>query len=292
VRRIEYYFKETFQGLKRNGLLAFAAVSTAFIALFLLGMALLVRREVDLLIEATYADVEISVFLQDKISPTQQQHLDGLIRNMPEVGVVDYESKAEAYQRAREVIFRNEPEVIRNVSPDAFPASFRVKLEDPKQFRVVDARLQGQAGIDQIVDHRDLLQRLFSVTAVFRVGMFAVAVIMLVSAAALIGNTVRMAVFARRKEIGIMRLVGATNWHIRVPFLIEGIIEGLLGAAAAIVALFIMKVWFFDDIREKVRFLPWLGTQDVIAAVPYLLIAGVVVASVASLMAMRRFLEV
>ena len=292
MRRIEYYFKETFQGLKRNGLLAFAAVSTAFIALFLLGMALLVRREVDLLIEATYADVEISVFLQDKISPTQQQHLDGLIRNMPEVATVDYESKAEAYQRAREVIFRNEPEVIRNVSPDAFPSSFRVKLEDPKQFRVVDARLQGQAGIDQIVDHRDLLQRLFSVTAVFRVGMFAVAVIMLVSAAALIGNTVRMAVFARRKEIGIMRLVGATNWHIRVPFLIEGIIEGLLGAAAAIVALFIMKVWFFDDIREKVRFLPWLGTQDVVAAVPYLLIAGVVVAAVASLMAMRRFLEV
>ncbi|HEX2090160.1 MAG TPA: permease-like cell division protein FtsX [Actinomycetota bacterium] len=292
MRRIEYYFKETFQGLKRNGLLAFAAVSTAFIALFLLGMALLVRREVDLLIEATYADVEISVFLQDKISPTQQQHLDGLIRRMPEVASVDYESKAEAYQRAKEVIFRNEPEVIRNVSPDAFPASFRVKLEDPKQFRVVDARLQGQPGIDQIVDHRDLLERLFSVTAVFRVGMFAVAVIMLVSAAALIGNTVRMAVFARRKEIGIMRLVGATNWHIRVPFLIEGIIEGLLGAAAAIVGLFIMKVWFFDDIREKVRFLPWLGTQDVVAAIPYLLIAGVLVAAVASLLAMRRFLEV
>ena len=292
MRRIEYYFKETFQGLKRNGLLAFAAVSTAFIALFLLGMALLVRREVDLLIEATYADVEISVFLQDKIMPSHQQHLNELLRKMPEVATVDYETKAEAYQRAKEVIFRNEPEVIRNVSPDAFPASFRVKLQDPKQFRVVDARLRGQPGIDQIVDHRDLLQRLFSVTAVFRVGMFAVAVIMLVSAAALIGNTVRMAVFARRKEIGIMRLVGATNWHIRVPFLIEGIIEGLLGAAAAIVGLFIMKVWFFDDIREKVRFLPWLGTQDVVATVPYLLIAGVVVAAVASLMAMRRFLEV
>jgi cell division transport system permease protein len=211
---------------------------------------------------------------------------------MPEVGTVQFESKAAAYERARTIIFRNEPEVIRNVSPDAFPASFRVKLKDPKTFRVVDARLQGQPGIDKIVDHRELLTRLFSVTAVFRVGMFAVAVIMLVSAAALIGNTVRMAVFARRKEIGIMRLVGATNWHIRVPFLIEGIIEGLLGAAAAIVALFIMKVWFFDDIRAKVKFLPWLGTQDVLSAVPYLLIAGVVVAALASLMAMRRFLEV
>ncbi len=292
MRRIEYYFKETFQGLRRNGLLAFAAVSTAFIALFLLGMALLVRREVDLLIQATEADVEISVFLQDKIAPTHQEHLQTLLRQMPEVANLDYESKAEAFDRAQKIILRNEPEVIRNVSRDAFPASFRIKLLDPKQFRVVDARLQGQPGIDKIVDHRELLTRLFSVTAVFRVGMFAVAVIMLVSAAALIGNTVRMAVFARRKEIGIMRLVGATNWHIRVPFLIEGIIEGLLGAAAAIVALFIMKVWFFDDIREKVRFLPWLGTQDVLSAVPYLLIAGVVVAAVASLLAMRRFLEV
>ncbi|HEX8098600.1 MAG TPA: permease-like cell division protein FtsX [Actinomycetota bacterium] len=292
MRRIEYYFKETFQGLRRNGLIAFAAVSTAFIALFLLGMALLVRREVDLLIQATESDVEISVFLQDNISPSHQQHLDQLLRGMPEVGTVQFESKAAAYERARTIIFRNEPEVIRNVSPDAFPASFRVKLKDPKTFRVVDARLQGQPGIDKIVDHRELLTRLFSVTAVFRVGMFAVAVIMLVSAAALIGNTVRMAVFARRKEIGIMRLVGATNWHIRVPFLIEGIIEGLLGAAAAIVALFIMKVWFFDDIRAKVKFLPWLGTQDVLSAVPYLLIAGVVVAALASLMAMRRFLEV
>jgi cell division transport system permease protein len=292
VRRIEYYFKETFQGLRRNGLLAFAAVSTGFIALFLLGMALLAQREVNLLIDATYQDVEVSIFLQDKISPEQQRHLDSLLRGMPEVASVEYESKAEAYQRAKDVIFRNEPEVIRNVSPDAFPASFRVKLDDPQQFRVVNARLQGQTGIDQIVDHSLLLDRLFSVTAVFRWGMFAVAVIMLVSAAALIGNTVRMAVFARRKEIGIMRLVGATNWHIRVPFLIEGIIEGLLGAAAAILALFIMKVWFFDDVREKVQFLPWLGTQDVVATIPALLIAGVLVAAVASLLAMRRFLEV
>jgi cell division transport system permease protein len=89
-----------------------------------------------------------------------------------------------------------------------------------------------------------------------------------------------------------MRLVGATNWHIRTPFLIEGVIEGLLGAGAAILALFIMKVWFFDDIRQKVRFLPWLGTADVIATIPALLIAGVIVASLASLFAMRRFLEV
>jgi cell division transport system permease protein len=292
VHRIDYYFKETFQGLRRNGLVAFAAVSTAFIALFLLGFALLARRQANLLIQYANADVEVSVFLQDNINQEVQTHIGRLLDDMPEVAKVEYESKEAAYQRATKVIFKDQPEVIRNISPDALPASFRVKLDDPQQFKVVAARLGGQPGIDSIVDHSQYLIRLNAVTAVFRVGVLAVAIVMLVAAAALIGNTVRMAVFARRKEIGIMRLVGATNWHIRTPFLIEGIIEGLLGGAAAILALFILKVSFFDDIRQKLQFLPWVGTADVIATVPWLLVAGVIVASAASLFAMRRFLEV
>jgi cell division transport system permease protein len=292
VRRIDYYFKETFQGLKRNGLVAFAAVSTAFIALFLLGFALLAWRQARLLIQYANADVEVSVFLNDNINPEVQTHIGQLLTGMPEVAKVDFESKEQAYQRAKNVIFKNEPEVIRNISPDALPASFRVKLKDPRQFSVVAARLGGQPGIDSIVDHSQYLTRLNAVTAVFRWGVLGVAVVMLIAAAALIGNTVRMAVFARRKEIGIMRLVGATNWHIRFPFLIEGVIEGLLGGGVAILALFILKVSFFDDIRQKVQFLPWVGTADVMATIPWLLIAGVIVASAASLFAMRRFLEV
>src|SRR5207237_3155982 len=128
---------------------------------------------------------------------------------------------------------------------------------------------------DKVADQRNILKRLFAVTKVFRVGVTAVAIVMLVSAGALIGNTVRMAVFARRKEIGIMRLVGATNWFIRLPFIIEGVIEGLLGAGAAILALFIMKVAFVDPLRGKVGFLPLIGTPDVIATVPWLIFWGV-----------------
>jgi cell division transport system permease protein len=292
VRRIDYYFKETFQGLKRNGLVAFAAVSTAFIALFLLGFALLAWRQARLLIQYANADVEVSVFLNDNINPEVRTHVNQLLAGMPEVAKVDFESKEEAFIRAKNVIFKNEPEVIRNISPDALPASFRVKLKDPRQFNVVAARLGGQPGIDSIVDHSQYLTRLNAVTAVFRWGVLGVAVVMLIAAAALIGNTVRMAVFARRKEIGIMRLVGATNWHIRTPFLIEGVIEGILGGTVAILALFILKVSFFDDIRRKVQFLPWVGTADVMATIPWLLVAGVIVASAASLFAMRRFLEV
>src|SRR6266545_518845 len=245
--RVDYYFKETMQGLKRNGLVAFAAVSTAFIALFLVGGALLVQREVGLLIARTEANVEVSVFLRDDISPTQQANLGNVLNQMPEVASVHYESKQEAYRRFQE-IFKNQKALVENVSPDSLPASFRVKLKDPQKFDVVATRLTGQSGIDKVVD--------------------------------------------RRKEIGIMRLVGATNWHIRLPFLIEGIIEGLLGAGAAILGLFIMKVAFIDPLRGKVGFLPLVGTPDVIFTVPWLLGLGVLVAAVASIFAMRQFLEV
>lgn len=289
--RPAYFFNETLQGLRRNGLVAFAAVSTAFIALFLVGGALLVSREVNLLIDFTTRDVEVSVFLQKQVSPSQQAHIGDLLAHMPEVGSVHFESQQEAYERFKR-IFANQEALVQNITPDALPASFRVKLKDPQQFAVVAQRLVGQPGIDKIVDQRQILKRLFAVIRVFRIGVLAIALVMLVSAAALIGNTVRLAVFNRRKEIGIMRLVGATNWHIRLPFLIEGVIEGLLGASAAVMGLFIMKVAFIDSLRGKVGFLPLVGTPDVLFAVQWVLPLGAAVAAVASLFAMRRFLEV
>jgi cell division transport system permease protein len=286
-----YFFKETLNGLGRHRLLVFAAVSTSFIALFLLGMALLVRSQAGLLIDYAQADVQVSIFLKDTISPTQQARLNDLLTKLPDVKSVHYESKQEAYQRFL-TIFRNEKELVQNVTPDAIPASFRVDLNDPERFKVVSATLAPEAGIDKIVDHREFLDKLFAVTAVFRVGVLAIALVMLVASAALIGNTVRMAVFARRKEIGIMRLVGATNWFIRLPFLIEGVVEGLLGAGVAILGLFIMKVAFLDSLRQKIKFLPWVGSAQVISTIPILLIAGVIVAVVAGVFAMTRYLEV
>ena len=291
ARRVDYFFKETFQGLKRNGLVAFAAVSTAFIALFLLGGALLASREVSLLIEFTTRDVEVSVYLLDTISEAQEDNLQRLLQEMPQVQSVQYESKADAYRRFQE-IFKEQEDLTANVTPDALPASFRVKLVDPEQFGVVAARLNGQPGIDTIRDQRAILDRLFAVIRVFRVGIIGVAIVMLVSAAALIGNTVRMAVFARRKEIGIMRLVGATSWFIRIPFLIEGVVEGLLGAGSAVLALFIMKLAFIDPLRNQLGFLPLVRTEDVMFTVPWLLGISVVVSVGASLFATRRFLEV
>lgn len=292
-RRFGYFFRETLTALRRNALVTFAAISTVFISLFLLGGSLLVQKQVSLMAGDWASRVEVSVFLREDVSTDEVTALGDKIAAMPEVDAVEFESKEDAYKRFIE-LFKDSPEIVENVTADALPESFRVKLNDPEQFSIIAARLQGEPAVDEVKDERAVLNKLLAVTGILRTGAMAVAAIMLISAAGLIGNTVRMAVFARRREIQIMKLVGATNWFIRVPFLIEGTVQGLLGAAMAVLGLFVMKVLFIDPLRSQslFGFIPWFGTSHVLFTVPILLATGVLIAAVASLLAMRRFLEV
>ncbi|HEX2025576.1 MAG TPA: permease-like cell division protein FtsX [Actinomycetota bacterium] len=292
MRRFGYFFRETATALRRNALVTFAAISTVFISLFLLGGALLVERQVRLMTGEWAQKVEVSVFLRDDASKEEIDALAAKITDIPEVEQVFFENREEAYQNFQE-LFRDNQALVQNVDASAMPQSFRVKLGDPADFPVIRARLAGDPAIDEIRDEQALLKKLLAVTSVLRTGVIAVAAIMLISAAGLIGNTVRMAVFARRKEIAIMKLVGATNWFIRVPFLIEGMVEGLIGGVAAVLAIFSMKFLFIDPLRGRIAFVPsWIDTGEILFTVPILLITGVLIAAVASLLAMRRFLEV
>ena len=289
--RFEYMFRETTSGLRRNGLVAFAAISTTFIALLLFGLALLISRQVSLMIEATTGNVEVAVYLTDPVNPDTVNSLTDTLTELPVVADVQFESKEDACARFRE-LFANQPALVNNVDCDALPASLRVKLEDPEQYAQVEAVLKGQPGIDRIVDQSAFLDRLFTLTRLFRVGVLLISFVMLVSAAILIANTVRMGLFARRKEIGIMKLVGATNWRIRLPFLVEGLFESLIGAVAAVLVLFGLKVAFVNPLYDTVQFVPWVSNADVIAVIPWLLIAAAVVSLLAGLVGMRRFLDV
>jgi cell division transport system permease protein len=291
-RRFGYFFRETGTALRRNPLVTFAAISTVFISLFLLGGSLLVERQVRLMTGDWAQKVEVSVYLKEGVSEEEKTALHQKIQDIPQVEEVFYESQQAAWARFQE-LFRDQDELLASSSPEAMPESYRIKLKNPEDFPVISARLAGEPAIEEIRDERELLNKLLAVTGVLRTGVMAVAVIMLLSAAGLIGNTVRMAVFARRKEISIMKLVGATNWFIRIPFLIEGMIEGLLGGVVAILGIFAMKFLFIDPLRGQVGFVPsWIDTSEILFTVPILLGAGVLIAAVASLLAMRRFLEV
>jgi cell division transport system permease protein len=292
VHRFGYFFRETATALRRNALVTFAAISTVFISLFLLGGALLVERQVRLMTGEWAQKVEVSVFLRDDASTDEVEAVGARIAEIPEVQDVFFENREEAYRNFQE-LFRDNIALVENVDASAMPQSYRIKLVNPADFPVIRARLAGDPAVDEIRDEQALLKKLLAVTSVLRTGVIAVAAIMLISAAGLIGNTVRMAVFARRKEIAIMKLVGATNWFIRVPFLIEGMVEGLIGGVAAVLAIFAMKFLFIDPLRGRVAFVPsWIDTGEILFTVPILLLTGVLIAAVASLLAMRRFLEV
>jgi cell division transport system permease protein len=291
-RRFGYFFRETGTALRRNPLVTFAAISTVFISLFLLGGSLLVERQVRLMTGDWAQKVEVSVYLKEGVSRDEIRTLGEKIAAIPEVEQHFFESQQQAWVRFQE-IFRDQDELIASSSPEAMPESFRVKLRNPADFPVISARLAGEPVVEEVRDERALLNKLLAVTGVLRTGVMAVAIIMLLSAMGLIGNTVRMAVFARRKEISIMKLVGATNWFIRIPFLIEGVVEGLIGGVVAVLAIFAMKFLFIDPLRGQVGFVPsWIDTPEILFTVPILLGAGILIAAVASLLAMRRFLEV
>jgi cell division transport system permease protein len=302
VRRVEYYFRETASGIRRNGTIAFGAVMTAFIALFLFGLALLIRREVDLVIENITGNVQIAVYLDDTIKYETMDAMRQKLESLPAVDTVVYENQQAACDRAK-ALFAGRPEIIENVSCDTFPTSLRVNLNDTSQFEQVTAALGCQQtegsklectepGVLEMWDYRSFLDRLNSIATFLSVGLFALAIIMLVSAVVLVANTLRMGMFARRKEISIMRLVGATNWRIRVPFLIEGGAEALFGAGLAIVFLFLGKVFLVDQLASQLLWLPLVRNSDVLSVLPFVLVAAIGVAAVAGTVGMRRYLDV
>jgi cell division transport system permease protein len=304
VRRIEFYFRETAAGIRRNGTVAFGAVSTAFIALFLFGLALLIRKEIALVIEQITGNVQVAVYVDDTAAahPETITHLTSMLQELPAVATVTYEDKQATCARAREVFAAN-PTIIENVPCSAYPTSLRVNLRDTSQYQQITASLAcepddtgkmqcAEPGVLEVRDYRDVLDRLSAITNALSIGLFMLAIVMLVSAVVLVANTLRMGMFARRKEISIMRLVGATNWRIRVPFLIEGGAEALVGAGLAIVALFLGKVFLVDQLAGKLVWLPLVRNSDVLAVIPWIVVAAVFVAGVAGTIGMRRFLDV
>jgi cell division transport system permease protein len=304
--RIEYFFRETAAGLRRNGVVAFAAMSTAFIALFLFGLSLLIAREFQLVTTQLTGNVEVQVYLSDPVNTGTVTRLSGKLQELQGVADVQYWNRERSCQHFHE-LFENQPIFTENTPCSAIPTSLRVRLSEVARFAEITAVLgcevvrepDGDAhqqcaepGVRFVADYQELLDRLDALTRVLSLSVFGIAVIMLASAIGLVANTLRMGMFARRKEIGIMRLVGATNWRIRVPFLIEGLVEAMLGALTAIAGLFLVKVFVVDNLRGTAPWLPLIKNSDVVAVMPWIVLASVLVAVVAGTIGMRRFLDV
>jgi cell division transport system permease protein len=288
---LQYVTKETTTNLRRNFFITFAAVLVVIVSMYLVGAVFVASFAVDRALTLQTKKVEVAVFLNQGITPDERASIQRDLVNMPEVASVKYESKAEAYETFKK-LFRDEPDIVENTTADALPESFRVKLKNPNQFSVVRDRLAGRPGIQQIQDERKLLSRLLAVVRDVRLLGIAIVILLIIAAAVLIATTIRMAIFARRREIAIMKLVGATNWFIRIPFMLEGVIQGMVGAVLAMILLVATRP-LYTNLLKSFKFLNLtVSYGEIVVNGAWVLAFGILIGAVGSVLGLRRFLDV
>ncbi|MFA9430004.1 permease-like cell division protein FtsX [Egicoccus sp. AB-alg2] len=294
--RWRYILQEAFVGLRRNLMMTVAVILSVTVSLTLLGASLLLSDQVELATDDWVGKVEVSIFLCDgrtcpEITPEQQEQLREDLQSQPVVAEVFFESKEDAYDRFRE-LFRDQPNLVESVDPDVLPASFRVRLENPQLFNVIAEQFEAYPGVEEIVDQRQVLDQFLRFTNVIRNAALIVAAIQLIAAGVLIANTIRVAAFARREQTSIMKLVGASNWYIRLPFVLEGVFAGVLGAVISWGLLYASVPRVAAQLSRDIELMPFIGVTQVIAVGPWLLAAGAGIAAFSSVVALRRFLDV
>jgi cell division transport system permease protein len=248
-----------------------------------------------------YDKIEVSVFLCGSLSessscasgPVSQEQRDQIkldIEALPVVDLVYYESQSEAFERFQE---RFEGSAIaQNVTPDQLPESFRVKLKDPTQFAVMQSAFAGRPGVDSVQDQRTILEKFFKLLSVLRDGALAIGLVSVLTAALLISNTLRIAAFNRRRETGVMKLVGASSFSIQLPFLLEGVISALVGWVFSTGLLSGFKLLVDSRIAPLLSFTKFFTWSDVWVASGILLLTGLLVSTVASVATLRKYLKV
>lgn len=292
--RASFVVNEVGIGLRRNLTLTIAAIITTAVSLALLGGGLLVRQQVSKLNSYYYGKLEVAVFLKADVTQGQRDQLRMQLSQDPAVKAFTYESQQEAYAKFKEEN-ANDQDLINNITASSLPESFRVQLKDPTQYDEARDRYSALSGVDSVYDYRQILDPIFRIFDGIKRVAYLIAAIQVAAAALLIYNTVRVSAFGRRRETGIMRLVGASSFSIQLPFLVEGAVAGLLGGLLACGALAAGKHYVVDGILSKrvsVNILPPLQWSDVYGAMPVLLILGVGISVLASFVTLRRFLRV
>ena len=292
--RLTYFLSETAVNLKRNLLMTIAAISTVAISLLLLGGAQILQLVVANVTSTWEGKVEVSVFLRSDVTEGELDGLRSDLARMPEIETFTYVSKNQAYEEFKE-LYADKPELYEVLPKDSLPASFRVSLVDAADAEEVAARVEGSPGIDDVNFGGDIIRRLLQVNTLLRAVTLGMSAVLMVAAAALIANTIRLAIYARREEISIMKLVGATNWFIRIPFMFEGVFAALTGAIVSSIVLLGANELFFSKMGDFLAFLGPVFSFSAWEITKVLLIlvgGGVAVGLFGSVLALRRFLEV
>jgi len=300
MSRIFFFTREALRALRRSAAPSVAAIVTIVVTVLLLGVLIPILWTTQGKADDVREQIGLRVFLFDDATNTEIERLQDEISAIPHVTAAEFVTKAQA----KEILAGRleDPDILAELNSNPLPASFNVSLDSPDNLETVrgDLTPANAAGkpepispvIEEVEDSRSEAADIRSVTGAVKIVLFVITALLLAASLMLVGNTIRLSIYARRREVEVMRLVGATNWFIRWPFMIEGLIVGLLGAASAVAILWLGKVTVVDPLAADFALVSNLQTIAFVPLIAVLVACAMAVSALGSGITLRRFLQV
>ncbi|MFD4207337.1 permease-like cell division protein FtsX [Micromonospora tulbaghiae] len=290
--RMKYVLSEVLVGLWRNVTMTIAMIITMAVSLFMLGGSGLLYQKVGDMKDLYYENVEVSIFLKTDATKEQVDALGQQLGQDPLVKDSTYVNKEQAYERFQQM-YADAPDLVSAVKPDQLPESYRVKLNDPEQYKAIYDKYKATEGIDTIVDQSKLLDKVFGVLSGFQNGALAIATVMAIAALLLVANTIQVAAYSKRREVAVMKLVGASNWFIQAPFVLEAVVAGLFGSVLGLLALIGVKVVAAGSSMAALEgLITPISWSEIFLTFPLMAAVGGVVSAVTAWVTLRFYLRV
>lgn len=288
-----YYIKETFTSLKRNSLMSIASISTVALSILVLGIFLTMVLNVNNLASHLENQVQVTIYMDDSASAEQLKHMEKVLRSTAGIVKVTPRTKEEALAEFRKRLGEQQKLLAALGEDNPFPASFEIQVDNPERIPQLVAQFQQMPGVETAKFGQEVVEHLFQLTRVLRIGGILLIVLLAIATLFIISNTIWITVFARRREVNIMKYVGATDWFIRWPFLLEGMLMGFAGAVIASLIL----VQGYNAIQAKIygtlAFFPMLPSWPTMGYLSAgLICVGTLIGALGSSISLRKFLDV
>ena len=294
INTVNYFISDAFKSLKRNRTISLASIITVLITFLVLGVFSLIAENANVAIVGVEEKVELKVYLLDDVKLIDKREIEVKLREQAGVKDIQHETKEEAFKNFEETMQGSEGMLKGyNLDNNPFPESYVVKLDDPSYASDITDAVKDLPGVESIGNQQDLIDTVHNIVKGVRIIGAVLFVILIGVSIFLIMNTTKLTVYSRRREVGIMKFVGATDWFIRWPFIIEGMVIGLLGALVSTIVLFFLYKFTFSWIVSKMLLINLVAPSYVLISLLWkFTLGGLVVGGVASYAALRKFLRV
>ena len=293
LRTTEYFVREVCISIKRNNWMSFASISTVAVSLFVLGMFLIIVLNMNRMAAMLESQVQINVYLDDKLKGAEIDDLEDDLKKMQGIESVQYVSREDAIVRLRERLGDQKYLLDALGDKNPLPNAFEVTVKQPTMVETAAKAIEKFGGVESVKYGQDVVEHLFDMTRLVRIFGFTLMLLLAGATLFIISNTIRLTVFARRKEIAIMKYVGATDWFIRWPFLLEGVVLGFFGGVLASIALRSIYGLITAKVYSTLAFLPLIPQYPFVNFISLVMVlSGMGIGALGSTISLKRFLKV